>query len=70
MWVKLLQDIHYEGGRIVPAGSVVWLRRAGKIVDEMFRQDYSVMTLETEDEHLLVLPDAEGTLWEQTEEPK
>ena len=72
MWAKLLMSIRTEDG-IIAAGAVVWLRRAGKVASvfaEGFQQRSSVMTFETKRGLLLVLPDAEGVLWEQADEPR
>lgn len=79
MWIKLLQDLYFEGGRFVARGTVCWLRRAGVVErqpvnqdENVFKQTHSTMVLELRDEELiLVLPDcAKDELYEQTEEPK
>ena len=78
MWVKLLKDLYYERGNFVAEGTVVWLRRAGIVQEQVvnanetvFKQVCSVMTLEVRNaELILVLPEAEGNLYEQCEEPK
>lgn len=84
MWIKLLKELKYEGG-IIPVGTVLWVRRSCKI-DEVYKdksyttkgfgQVCSVYTVEYGpqygDEYLLVLPDAEGNLYEhyETKYPK
>jgi hypothetical protein len=82
MWIKLLKNLYFEGGRFITRGTVCWLRRAGVVESQavgsgekaqfVFKQTHSVMTLELRDqEFILVLPDcAEGDLYEQTEGPK
>lgn len=70
MWIKLLKNLHFEGGLFIPAGSILWSRRAGKIekqADGTFKQVYSVQTVEVDD-LILVLSDEES-LYEECGEP-
>lgn len=70
MWVRLLKDLHYEGDRVVRAGTVLWVRRVGvaRKDGDCYRQDHSALSVEL-DELIMVLPTnvLEGDLYEVTD---
>jgi hypothetical protein len=70
MWIKLLKKLHFEDRRFCP-GTILWLRRTGKIInkDGKYSQDCSVATVECDGFVLLLPDDAENDLYEQTVEP-
>lgn len=72
MWIKFLKDLLIEGKQKIPAGSVLWCRRAAVIKqrhDGAWYQHCSIQTIET-NELVLVLDDnAEGDLYEPCDEP-
>ena len=71
MWIKLLKDLFFEGNRKVPAGTILWSRRAGCVAwneeKQQWKQKCSTTTIEL-DEFILVLDDsAEGELYSESE---